>query len=110
MRETAEKYYHGDEGYNCAQAVFKTFQNEYDISEDTILAHKKSGGGRVEGNICGALHAAALLAEDKKDEFYAKFIEKAGSVKCNEIRKAKELSCRGCAGYAAEILHESRSA
>lgn len=113
MRDIAEKHFHGEEGFNCAQAVLKTFQDHYEISDDVILEHKKSGGGRVEGNICGALHAATLLADDEtvKEIFHQAFIDAAGSDKCKEIKQRKELSCRSCSGVAAELLdkhHKSK--
>ncbi len=106
MRATAEKLFHGEEGYNCAQAVLKTFQEEYNLSDATILEHKKSGGGRVDGNICGALHAVKILTECEKtsEEISASFADIAGSVKCKEIKKAGKLSCRGCVGSAAELF------
>lgn len=110
MRATAENYFHGDEGFNCAQAVLKTFQSEYELSDDMILEHKKSGGGRVDGNICGALHAATLLesAEESRERFHQAFTEAAGAVTCREIRKGGKLSCRSCSGFAAELVDNHR--
>ncbi len=110
MKSKAENYFHGEEGFNCAQAVLKTFQNEYELTDELILEHKKSGGGRVEGNICGALHAATLLetAEESRERFHQAFVEAAGSVTCRDIRKLGQLSCRSCSGFAAELVDNHR--
>ena len=96
---------------NCAQSVLHAFQNEMKIDEQRIAAFKSKGGGRAEGGLCGALHAALELAETQgaKGHIGAKFIERAGSDKCREIKSAGSLSCEACVGLAARLLAESRN-
>ncbi len=102
----AEKLFHGIEGYNCAQAVFKTFQKEFNIEENIILEAKKNGGGRAEGGICGALYAAQKIIP--KQEFIevinSDFMNEGGSLYCRDIRKCKKLSCRECVKLAAKCV------
>lgn len=106
MRKTAENYFHGDEGFNCAQAVLKAFQGAFSLSDEMIAAHKVSGGGRVENNECGALYAARLLVADesKSEQMTDAFVKAAGSASCKEIRQLGKLNCRGCVGEAAANL------
>ena len=104
--EEAKAAFHGAENYNCAQAIFKTFQKECAVSEDVILEHKKSGGGRVEGNVCGAVFAVTELIPDKSEHVMAEFQQRAGAVTCRELKIAGQTSCKGCVGIAADILEE----
>ncbi len=108
MRATAENHFHGAERLNCAQAILKTFQDHYSVSNEAITEHKKSGGGRVDGNVCGAVHAATLLEKDEavQKRIMDSFIKAAGSHKCREIKSIKTLSCRECVGVAADLLVE----
>lgn len=106
MRNVAENYFHGVEKYNCSQAILKTFQENYDVAEETILEHKQFGGGRAEENTCGALYAAKFLEKspEKQQEITDAFVAQSGSPRCREIRTSKTLSCRECVGVTAEIL------
>jgi hypothetical protein len=109
MRTTAEKYFHGEEGLNCAQAVLKTFQETHGVSDEMISEHKKSGGGRAEGNLCGALYSSTLLEPELKEELHSEFASRVGFTTCRDIRKEKVHSCRSCTGLAAELLESMRS-
>lgn len=61
-RISSEKYFHVlPQNLNCAQAVLKGFQNEFQISEKEIEEYRAWGGGRAEGGVCGALFAAERL-------------------------------------------------
>lgn len=108
MREIAMKHYHGEEGFNCCQAILKTFQEGSHITDEHIIGEKRSGGGRAPGNLCGALYALHQLEPEHRDRFTKNFIEKVGSSKCREIRGQKLLSCRECTGVAADIMTEHR--
>jgi len=104
----ASKYFHGQDRYNCAQAIMRAFRDRLSVSEEAIKACRKFGGGRAEGGVCGAVHAAHMLIEDpeivrKLDDL---FFCQAGSVKCREIRKLKKLSCVECVDLTAEIMSE----
>lgn len=107
--EKAKNHFLGKAGHkrlNCAEAILKAF-NELDPSEQESIC---KGGGRSPNNECGALCAAkSILREydpEKVGELEVKFIEAAGSGKCDEIRKLKKLSCVGCVEKAARLLHE----
>jgi hypothetical protein len=109
-RKAAEEYYHGKEGYNCAQAVLKAFQDSHKIAESEIADYKSAGGGRSVGGLCGALFAAKrIVGEEAFDEISKNFECQAGSLKCTEIRKAGLLSCKGCVGTAAELVQNNIS-
>jgi hypothetical protein len=106
VRKAAEEYFHGREGYNCAQAVLKAFQASHKISESEIADYKSAGGGRAVGGLCGALFAAKrIVGEEAFDEISKNFERQSGSLKCADIRKAGLLSCKGCVGTAAELVH-----
>jgi len=65
-----------------------------------------SGGGRAEGNRCGALHAALILETDpqKQQKISDEFEQQAGSIQCKTIRASGQLSCKGCVGTVADLL------
>jgi len=104
--ETAASYYHGEEGYNCAQAILKTFQDNYNIPEEVITNAKTLGRGKAENGMCGALYAANIIlnSPDKKQKAEHMFFREGGSTKCIEIRQAKTISCKDCVKLAAHTL------
>jgi hypothetical protein len=97
-----------DEKKNCAQSILSGFREECGVPYAEIEAARAVGGGRAEGGVCGALHAALRLSgKDETKEFLRRqFIEKAGSEKCREIRRLKKLSCAQCVELAASVLTE----
>lgn len=103
--ELAKSYFHGKEGYNCAQAVLKAFQEKYQISDAMIEEYKQYGGGRVEGGTCGALYAALQLVEDEwqKQTIIQAFSQAAQFTTCERI-KEQTLPCPDCVGTAAKAL------
>ncbi|MGE4286739.1 MAG: C-GCAxxG-C-C family (seleno)protein [Phycisphaerae bacterium] len=103
MVDKAQKLYHGEEHYNCAQAVLAAFKERYDVPQEMIDSFSAFGGGRAEGNTCGALHAAMELAKERGVEIEQDFVREAGSAKCREIRMAK-FPCVECVKLAARIL------
>lgn len=105
MRETAEKHYHGENHYNCAQAIAATFDSE---NFELIADLKAAGGGRAEGNVCGALYAALIIEKDesKQNKIREEFESAAGSIQCRTIRSSGQLSCKGCVGTAADLMVE----
>lgn len=106
MRAIAESNFRGVDKLNCAQAILKTFRNHYDVSDDMIQTHSKSGGGRAANNTCGAIYAATLLEADKtvQSKLNDGFAKQAGSLKCRDIRTSKSLTCHQCVGLTAELL------
>ncbi|MGD9475283.1 MAG: C-GCAxxG-C-C family protein [Eubacteriaceae bacterium] len=92
-------------GYNCSQAVIKTFASELDMDEETILKLSSSFGagmGRIR-EVCGAVSAMFMIAglkygyadpqavQEKTDHYeriqkLAKsFKEKHGTIICREL-------------------------
>ncbi len=109
--QLAEKLYHGKEGYNCAQAILKAFQHDYNVSECVIDQASEKGRGRAENGICGALYAAHHLIKEHSiiKAINKDFILKGGSLECIEIRKNRKLSCKDCVKLAAHNIQEQLS-
>lgn len=106
--EKAVKYFHGQERYNCAQAVLKGFEDDHNVPQEKIDEFKAFGGGRAQDGLCGALFAAKMLVNntEKAEKIAAEFIEIAGSFKCREIRKIGKLPCKECVFTAASLLQK----
>ncbi|PXY02467.1 hypothetical protein DF185_07395 [Marinifilum breve] len=108
--DTALKYFHKPPGYyNCAQAIFKAFQEEYQITNDQIVELAKYGNGKAPNGYCGAYFAALELIKDKpdlKDEFTKRFQEKSDHLTCFDIRFNYSMSCKNLVKLAANLLNE----
>ncbi len=106
--EKAVKYFHGQERYNCAQAVLKGFEESHNVQQKKIDEFKAFGGGRADGGLCGALFAAKTLADnpEKAEIITAEFVEIAGASTCRQIRKIGRLSCKECVFTAASLLQK----
>lgn len=103
MVEKAKDLFHGEERYNCAQAVLAAF----DAPAEKVLAAKAHGGGRAPEGLCGAFHAVKELVGDEKfGGMTGKMVEAAGGLSCREIRPLGKLSCRECVGLAAQLTQE----
>lgn len=118
--QTAKELF--EEGYNCAQAVFVVFAEDYGISKNAALKLSSSFGGGVGRmhEMCGAVLGMVMalgLAEgntdkDKKLEHYEKvrklvgeFSEKNGGYICRELLATGDK--KNCAEFvysAVEIL------
>lgn len=97
------------ERHNCAQSIFRGFQEVRAVPEQTIALAKGLGGGWAPEGRCGALHAAMELAADPeaKERLIRAFVERAGSETCREIKKSRKLSCEECVRVAAEELDKT---
>jgi hypothetical protein len=104
IQRALQAYRH--ERHNCAQSIFRGFQEARAIPERTILLAQALGGGWAPEGRCGALHAALELTADlaAKERLTRAFVEKAGSEACREIKKHRKLSCEDCVRLAAEEL------
>ncbi|MGL4854662.1 MAG: redox-active protein [Lentisphaeria bacterium] len=100
----SKRYFHGDEGYNCAQAVLKIFQQQFQVTNETIIQYKQNGGGRVEGNICGALYAAQQLMPNHSFEIANYFSTHTCYETCREIKSLSKVSCHDCVVKACESI------
>jgi hypothetical protein len=101
-------YFHAQpENLNCAQAILKGFQKEFEISNQEIEEYRAWGGGRAEGGMCGALFAAErLLRQIGKESVIEDFRQKTGSVLCADI-KAKQFTCAEYVRIADELVEKS---
>ena len=100
----AAKLFHGKEGFNCAQAVLKAYQAESGMSDPVILSATVAGGGRAIGGVCGALYAAQIILGEGESstQITEQFREKAGSIKCKDIKDGA-CTCREYVEIAAEL-------
>lgn len=94
---------------NCAQSVLHGFQETHEVEDREIAEAKRLGGGRAEKGVCGALHAAMVLAGDKGEDVAQQFEQKAGARDCKSIRQIKKVSCKECVELAAKILNDTES-
>jgi len=105
MEEKALNYYLGKNEspkYNCAQSVLACFTDDIQLIEKFA----EYGKGKAPENTCGAIYAAMQLCKDKKTiEDY--FTNLAGSIKCQDIRASKKISCLDCVRLAARMSKES---
>jgi len=110
LTDKAADYFHGEQGYNCAQAVLKALHDVYpDIDDDDIAELKAYGGGRAPHGICGALFAAQTYFADKPEITAAvkkEFLHIVGAMKCREIRHANKVSCRNCVAAAVAAVEK----
>ncbi len=100
----ARNHYLGKEDcprLNCAQSVLAGFG----VTEDVIAEFALYGGGKAPEGWCGAAYAAAHILKNKQ-AVQDYFLEQAGAITCNEIRKLRKLSCIGCVEKAAEFTHK----
>ena len=108
--DIALKYFHKPPGYyNCAQAVLKAFQEEYQITNDDITEFSKYGNGKAKDGHCGAYYAALELIKDKpelSDEFSKRFQEKSEYLSCFDIRFNYSMSCKNLVKLAVSLLEE----
>jgi hypothetical protein len=100
----AQKYFILHPEYNCTQAILKAFSEYKSFDIDNYASYGR--GGSDDGK-CGALAGAQLICSpDDHREIEKKFVAKAGSAKCHEIRKLGQLGCRLCVKEAASLALE----
>ncbi|MPN03394.1 hypothetical protein SDC9_150624 [bioreactor metagenome] len=88
--------------HNCAQAVAAGFAREALV--DTL---HDCGGGRAPEGLCGALHAALLMApEDRREELRKRFAAGAGSVYCRTLKQELKFPCAECVRLGAALAEE----
>ena len=106
-RIKSHHYFHTlPENLNCAQAVMKGFQKEFNISDTEIEEYRALGGGRAEGGMCGALFAAdRLLRQIGKESVIEEFRQKTGSILCSDI-KQKQFTCAEYVRIADELVEK----
>ncbi len=111
--EIAKAHYLGKDGYkklNCAQAVLRAFKDRFDLTEDVIDQCGACGGGRAPEGQCGSLYAARVMLgaahQAEINDCENALLERAGSIKCREIRAARKLACVGCVETIAACIEK----
>lgn len=106
-RTKSEVYFHSQpDNLNCAQAILKGFQKEFDITDQEIEEYSAWGGGRAQGGICGALYSAErLLTQAGRPGITEEFEAKTGKISCSEI-KAIKLPCVDCVRLADQLIEK----
>ncbi len=101
FRKLAKEVFHQPpESYNCAQSV-AAISGRLEL----VPHYKVCGGGRVEGNICGALYAALqIVPEEKRDEVLQAFKKGAGATTCKEIKGGQKTPCEECVALGAFLV------
>ena len=121
MEKIALKNY--EIGYNCAQALLKTFAKELDISEELLMKISSGlGAGMFLGETCGAVTASIIaigikeggksLEEKSKNRevfkkskvFEQEFKNKYCSFNCKELKTVCKASCKEIVEDSAKIL------
>jgi len=107
-RINSDQYFHTLPGnLNCAQAVLKGFQNEFQITEQEIEEYRAWGGGRAAGGFCGAIFSAErILHQAGKESIIEEFRQKTGSILCSEI-KEKKFTCLELVRMADELVQKN---
>ncbi len=103
----ASDYFHGEENYNCAQAVLACAG----ASPELIEANKVNGGGRAPEGLCGALHAVRLLLNDEQKfrELCEEFARKTnGALTCRQLKGEARLPCPACLNLSYFLFEEKR--
>jgi len=106
-RTKSEFFFHSQpENLNCAQAILRGFQKEFNITDQEIEEYRALGGGRAQGGICGALYSAEqLLSQVGRPGITEEFKAKTGKIQCLEI-KAIKFSCIDCVRLADRLIEE----
>ena len=106
-RKKSNLYFHlQPDNLNCAQAILKGFQQEFNITDQEIEEYRAWGGGRAQNGICGALFSAEkLLKQADKPGITNEFRAIVGKTHCLDIKEIK-FSCIDCVRIADELLEQ----
>jgi len=106
-RKKSEEFFHVlPENLNCAQAVLKGFQKEFDITDQEIEEFRAWGGGRAKDGVCGALFSAEkLLFQAGKPGIVEEFAKYVGNVLCQPIKQSK-FPCVNCVKMTDNLIEK----
>ena len=99
------EFFNNGKGFNCAQAIFSTYCEDFGLDKETALKLSCGLGGGMGrlGHVCGAVSGACLviglkhgkfLPDDKESkektyalvhEFGKKFVERNQTANCHEL-------------------------
>ena len=85
----------------CCQTIIAAVNG---IDDPRVPECAAFSGGRSPDGFCGAAHAVRMLHPDLEDAITKEFTQKAGSVKCREIRAQNKASCQDCVKIAGDFL------
>lgn len=125
LKERVHDYYENKD-CNCAEAVIRAANDEYDlgINEEGLRAFGGFGGGMYCGNVCGAISGGigAISAKEIKTcahqtealgpkckKMMNDFKERFGSAFCTKVKAVHNTKAERCGKVvegAAEILEE----
>jgi hypothetical protein len=106
-RNSCDYFHVSPENLNCAQAILKGFQKEFNISDAEIEEYRACGGGRAVGGMCGVLFAAErLIRQISKESVIEEFRQKTGSLLCSDI-KEKQFTCAEYIRIADELVEKN---
>ena len=115
---TKPSVYHS-QGYNCAEALIKSYNEEHNTNIPIALG-SGMGTGMAVGSLCGAVNAAAMIvgyikgresndntneARGYARELMSKVREKYDSEICAVLKKNK-VSCAEIIDFSYEALNE----
>lgn len=107
------------EGYNCAESIVKTINEEKKLNIPVSVA-SPFGAGMTVGSTCGAISGALVVLgavkgrETSKEqnnskslakEVMSKIAEKYGTFECKELKK-QGVSCNEIIEYAYKVVEE----
>lgn len=107
------------EGYNCAESIIKTFNEDTGLDIPVSIA-SPFGGGMTVGGTCGAITGTLIAvgalkgrntSEEKNNsriitkEVITKVKEKYGTIECIELKK-KGVTCDEIIKFTYDILSE----
>nr|WP_320119909.1 C-GCAxxG-C-C family protein [uncultured Marinifilum sp.] len=108
--DKALKYFRQAPAYhNCAQTIYKIFQDEYGITNDQISELSKHGNGKAPDGLCGAYFAGLELLKNNpelREEFSKRFKERSQYLTCFDIRLNYSMSCKNLVFLTANLLEE----
>ena len=108
--QLAARYFQGQEGYNCAQAVLAISHELIGTTDNNISQATAWGGGRAENGYCGALYGAlSLCPQEMHQEIIDEFNKRVGATRCREIRPYGLKPCQECVAIGSELVTEKLS-
>ena len=125
--ERAQAYFNAS--FNCAQAIFAAFAEDYDIETETALRISGGfGGGMRCGELCGAVTGGAMVVGAAKGHyiendtgakqncaaatkaFTEEFRAKHGCIICRELLGVDVSTPEGQLKFAEENMFETKCA
>ena len=99
MNKAVEIFSEVPRKYNCAQSVAAGLDRA-----DLLSRLAACGGGKAPEGRCGALHAAMLIAGERKAAgIRAEFVAATGNEYCKALKQEFKVPCAKCVETAAAL-------